>query len=329
MTSTVAQTADAESLSDRLAVAIREEHAAASAAANAALAHALEAGRLLEEARATIPHGNWEFYVQAIVGIAPRTARLYLRLHRHRDRLPNRQRVADLTVRQAAKLLEQPKAPPQPQSQERFDFLGEPWAMLTATGVVWNPDWRIVPFPIYEDVALLFDAKRPAAPAWYVTGHRHVAEHETGWCFEVLPDSKIPNRVNVIVHDASQKRHLAAFDGMVPAGIVPFLTACEKHRGMPNQDYGWTVSSMKMPQTVSQLNRPFAFDVFDLAFRPGHSCDCWVFVDQSIGATPFQEAGFQAWKIFGHALNAWVGAGHGKVHCRGLSRRTARQAVPA
>ena len=115
MTTAVAQTADSKSHSDRLAVAIREEHAAASAAANAALAHALEAGRLLEEARATIPHGGWESYVQGTCRIAPRTARLYLRLHRHRDRLPNRQRVADLTVRQAAKLLEQQKPTPQPQ----------------------------------------------------------------------------------------------------------------------------------------------------------------------------------------------------------------------
>ena len=115
MTNIVDQTAGLESHSDRLAVAIRDEHAAASSAARAAVSHALEAGRLLDEARATIPHGGWESYVQDTCGMAPRTARLYLRLHRHRDRLPNRQRVADLTVRQAAKLLEQQKPTPQPQ----------------------------------------------------------------------------------------------------------------------------------------------------------------------------------------------------------------------
>jgi len=115
----------------------------------------------------------------------------------------------------------------------------------------------------------------------------------------------------------------------VPAGIVPFLTACERHRGMPNQDRGWTVSSMKMPQTVSQLNRPFAFDVFDLASRRGHSCECWVLVDQSIGATPFHDnAGFQVWKIFGHALNAWARLPGRQVDSRGLSRKS-RQAVLA
>jgi hypothetical protein len=95
---------------EQLTAAIRQEHEAASAAAGAALGHALEAGRLLAEARATIPHGAWESYVRESCSIAPRTASLYLRLHRHRDRLPNRQHVADLSVRQAARLLEGPRA---------------------------------------------------------------------------------------------------------------------------------------------------------------------------------------------------------------------------
>jgi hypothetical protein len=91
--------------SEAITAEIRKEHEAASAAATAALEHALEAGRLLAEARATIPHGSWESYVRDCCGIAPRTASLYVRLHSNRDRLLNRQRAADLSVRQAAKLL--------------------------------------------------------------------------------------------------------------------------------------------------------------------------------------------------------------------------------
>lgn len=99
---------------EQLTDAIRQEHAAVSAAAQSALQHALEAGRLLADARRNISHGSWESYVRDSCGIPPRTASLYLRLHRNRDRLPNRQHVADLSVRQAARLLEQPKVKTEP-----------------------------------------------------------------------------------------------------------------------------------------------------------------------------------------------------------------------
>lgn len=99
---------------EALTAAIRQEHAAVNVAAQTALQHALEAGRLLADARHNIPHGSWESYVKDSCGIAPRTASLYLRLHRNRDRLPNRQHVADLSVRQAARLLERPRAKAEP-----------------------------------------------------------------------------------------------------------------------------------------------------------------------------------------------------------------------
>jgi hypothetical protein len=94
---------------DTLVVAIRAEHEAASQAARSALEHALACGRLLAQARATVPHGGWETFVEKTCGIAPRTGRLYLRLHANRDRLGNRQRVAGLTVREAAKLVAEPR----------------------------------------------------------------------------------------------------------------------------------------------------------------------------------------------------------------------------
>jgi hypothetical protein len=134
---------------DKLVVAIRREHVAASAAARSALEHALECGRLLAQARAEVPHGGWERYLSDTCGIAPRTGRLYLRLHEHRDRLGNRQRVAGLTVREAARLVAEPR-------------------LVVAT----------------DEQA---DELRLRVPEWYRHGHRHYGEHPSGWIFEVWP----------------------------------------------------------------------------------------------------------------------------------------------
>lgn len=44
---------------DELALRIRDEHAQATAAARSAIAHAIEAGRLLIDAKARLDHGAW------------------------------------------------------------------------------------------------------------------------------------------------------------------------------------------------------------------------------------------------------------------------------
>jgi hypothetical protein len=136
---------------EQLTAAIRHEHEAASTAARSALGHALEAGSLLAEAKRKIPHGSWEAYVRDECGIAPRTARLYQRLHRHRDRLPNRQHDAELSVRQAARLLRQPRAK--------------------------------VPAVAAEPAGEL----RLRVPEWYRAGHFHNGRHPSGWIFNVWP----------------------------------------------------------------------------------------------------------------------------------------------
>jgi hypothetical protein len=133
--------------SDSLVVAIRAEHEAASQAARSALEHALECGRLLAQARASIPHGGWETFVANTCGIAPRTGRLYLRLHANRGRLEDRQRVAGLTVREAAKLVADPR----------------------------------------PSVAADRPQEHATAPRWYRTCHRHFGVHSSGWFFEVWP----------------------------------------------------------------------------------------------------------------------------------------------
>ena len=165
---------------EALTAAIRQEHEAASTAARSALQHALEAGRLLAEAKATMPHGSWESYVKESCGIAPRTASLYQRLHLHRDRLPNRQHVAELSVRQAARLLERPKAKAEP----------------------------VLPVVEAEDTGKL----RLRVPEWYRPGHWHVGQHPSGWVFNVWPHPRGEPWVHAVTLDP--------VCGMLPDGNV-------------------------------------------------------------------------------------------------------------
>jgi hypothetical protein len=79
--------------------------------------HAIEAGRLLLQAKATVRHGNWIEWVGANCRFSERTAQLYMRLAQDAPSLEAKtQRIADLTVTDAIKLLEPLKAPDEPKS---------------------------------------------------------------------------------------------------------------------------------------------------------------------------------------------------------------------
>jgi len=299
-----------------LTAAIRREHEAASAAAGAAVAHAMEAGRLLAEARQGIAHGGWESFVRDRCGIAPRTARLYLQLDANRERLANRQRDAGLTVREAARLVAEPKVKAVPEAEppgggEPFDCLGKSWASFRRNGLTFNPDWLVVPFPVYaEIVAESWGVKAPEAPAWYAPQQRLYGHHAGGWCFEISPDHRDEQRVNAIVHDPAGTVHLATFDGITPAGIMPFLTACERHHGMPATGAGWMIESANEPPAITRNGDPFPVRVFTLATRPDHVCHCWALIDEAIGAKPLElDPFFAAWKKLGDLLGSLFGPG--------------------
>jgi len=145
---------------DGIEAAIRREHEAASTAARSALDHALECGRLLAQARECIAHGGWESFVRDRCGIAPRTARLYLRLDANRGRLANRQHVAGLTVRQAAMELAEPRVKAE-----------LPAETAEAAGDAGGGD-----------------ELRLAVPDWYAPLHFHYGNHpDSGWSFYVWP----------------------------------------------------------------------------------------------------------------------------------------------
>ena len=93
------------------------EHSAASDHARSALTHAVEAGRLLADAKAALSHGDFGPWLAENITFSDRTARGYMRLHRERDRLrelvdagppANRQSIADLGVADALALLAAP-----------------------------------------------------------------------------------------------------------------------------------------------------------------------------------------------------------------------------
>jgi hypothetical protein len=102
--------ADLEALAER----INAEHEQFGNALRAGLHHALEAGRLLLEAKAGLPHGAWLPWLRDNCKVPERTAQLYMRLARE---LPARlggdesARLADLSITEAVDLLARPREP--------------------------------------------------------------------------------------------------------------------------------------------------------------------------------------------------------------------------
>jgi hypothetical protein len=64
-----------------IAAQINAEHRACKAAWQAGLNHALQAGRLLCQAKAQLEHGNWLPWVEQHTGVSAREAQRYCSLH--------------------------------------------------------------------------------------------------------------------------------------------------------------------------------------------------------------------------------------------------------
>lgn len=94
-----------------LVMEINDAHRACEAAARSAVEHALRAGELLERAKAGVAHGFWGMWIQDNCEFSERTAQVYMRVARELPKLDDAkaQRVADLPLREVAKLLSAPK----------------------------------------------------------------------------------------------------------------------------------------------------------------------------------------------------------------------------
>lgn len=87
--------------------AAEETAADAKGAAQHALGYADKAGELLTEAKGKVGHGGWGDWLAENVPFSERTARNYMKLHKSfASLIPNRQRAADLSMREAMRLLQ-------------------------------------------------------------------------------------------------------------------------------------------------------------------------------------------------------------------------------
>ncbi len=82
-----------------IAALINIEHRAVEASFKDAMVHAIAAGELLVRAKALVKHGDWLPWVGKYCDCSERTARVYMQM------AGNRQRAADLSIRQNLKLL--------------------------------------------------------------------------------------------------------------------------------------------------------------------------------------------------------------------------------
>ena len=107
-----------------VAAGIVAAHEAAVAAGSSALAHARDAGELLTRAKAAVPHGAWlPWLAQHCPSIPERTAQAYMRIARLWPALEAKApRVADLPLRQALALLDEPKPSPTDVATEAIDL---------------------------------------------------------------------------------------------------------------------------------------------------------------------------------------------------------------
>jgi hypothetical protein len=97
---------------ERIAKEIRHEHELALSAAASALEHARRCGQLLAQAKEQLPHGAWAGWLADNFPASERMAQNYMRIAARWDELAaaNPQRVSDLTIRGAVKLLAAPRA---------------------------------------------------------------------------------------------------------------------------------------------------------------------------------------------------------------------------
>lgn len=97
---------DRDSLAE-IASRITTAVARAEDSARSACAYALEAGSLLLRAKEKVGHGDWLPWLTKHITLAPRTCRAYMQLASKVSVLPaeERQRVADLPVREAVRAI--------------------------------------------------------------------------------------------------------------------------------------------------------------------------------------------------------------------------------
>ena len=213
---------------DKLASEINKEAKLAEQHAMQAVNHALNAGRLLTEAKQQCPHGQWLPWMAKNFEGSARTAQGYMRLFEHKDLLANTQRVAHLSVREALKMLAEPQAvapeekpepykPPSRDAIERWpDLLDGPSRVFHAEGMSHAQIAEL--FGVDED--LVKKRMNPEAP------HRECGD----WADAGLATLYTKRVQNYIYHhQANAYLCAAAFAHNINPKLADGFLALEKH----------------------------------------------------------------------------------------------------
>lgn len=179
---------------------ITEAHQAAQTSMRDAVAHAIRAGALLIEAKSAMPHGEFGGFCKALP-FSDRTARGYMQLARLDPE--NRQRVADLSLREALQKL----AAPRP----AFDDHGIPLSAACETLARLPDDAGMVCIEPSTHAGYFFVTRMSPREAWGL--NRPVHQRAVGAVLEALgvrPDlswiqrTTTPRATNEWLHPAGE-----------------------------------------------------------------------------------------------------------------------------
>ena len=180
-----------------IATAINAAHDRVETAKREGTRYAMEAGRLLIEAKATVAHGAWDEWLKDHVSFSPRTAQIYMRLVRATEGDPAKaQRVADLPLRQAARDGRKVRKPAiDPSHEQARDRL------VTA--------WRTSP-P---------DIRRAFASEIHERGDIDAAGYQK--LIRAVDEEKAAHRVVKTIHERCGMEGIHKFDEALKAGCTP------------------------------------------------------------------------------------------------------------
>lgn len=141
-------------MKSNIAPLINETHAKVERARQAVVEHAVECGRLLSEAKATVSHGGWQDWIAANCSFSARTAQLYMRAFKQLSNDPAKaQRVADFSLRQLDSYLADGERESKPAPK------GDP---MPAGYRQWRDEWNAIWYSV-----------TPAVRRWFAHELRH------------------------------------------------------------------------------------------------------------------------------------------------------------
>ena len=176
-----------------LAARIRAEHDAGERSLKDAVTHFRKCGDMLIEAKAGLRHGLFQFFLELVARIKPRTAQVYMQLARRMAELPEAkaQRVAQLSLRDAIGELSRTsgraaKLPPPALDRALIDARREPLKQAVikaanAKAYVTTPAPQVIettpsdapaqpsPLPMLPHVASLMRALQRTVGVWVKT----------------------------------------------------------------------------------------------------------------------------------------------------------------